>query len=168
MTSKGFIELDRSTKGAGRKRYHYFRAVFWCATFRYRRRFRTKGEAAAFLADDSARAAWVDTHSPRRNADEQRQYLKDRRRRAYQRKRIRMATDAAFYAKHRARQRIYGLMHQMRRGKTTAYRPRFDRRVPDWATCGGVLWAASPYLATNLTPAQRAYARELAIERKSH
>ena len=39
--------------------------------------------------------------------------------------------------------------------------------VPDWATLGQrVLDAASPWLIENLTPSQRAYARELAIERR--
>lgn len=48
------------------------------------------------------------------------------------------------------------------------YRPRFSRRLPEWAAVGvSVICPASPYLLENLTDSQRAYARELAIERSA-
>ena len=47
------------------------------------------------------------------------------------------------------------------------YAPRFNRRLPEWAPVGGGLDRRSAFLAVNLTPSQRAYARELAIERRA-
>ena len=48
------------------------------------------------------------------------------------------------------------------------YRARFRCRLPDWAAAGQrVLDARSQWLAVNLTASQRAYARDLAIERRA-
>ena len=47
------------------------------------------------------------------------------------------------------------------------YSPRPQCRVPDWAVKGQAVDVRSAFLAENLTPAQRAYARDLAIERKA-
>ena len=48
------------------------------------------------------------------------------------------------------------------------YRPRFRVRLPEWAAAGQrVLDVRSAFLAVNMTPSQRAYARELAIERRA-
>ena len=52
--------------------------------------------------------------------------------------------------------------------KGKGYRARFRCRLPDWAAAGQrVLDARSQWLAVNLTASQRAYARDLAIERKA-
>lgn len=75
------------------------------------------------------------------------------------------AVDADAYAKYRAAQRVRRARRVVLLGK--AYRPRFQCRLPNWATFGQrVLDAASPFLDVNITPSQRAYARELAIERR--
>ena len=48
------------------------------------------------------------------------------------------------------------------------YKPCYCRRKPEWMPVGRVVMDVdSQWLAPNLTPAQRAYARELAIERKA-
>lgn len=71
------------------------------------------------------------------------------------------------YAKGRAYNRMLKAKRTVLRGKL--YRPRFGCRMPDWATKGEtILDSASPWLIENLTPSQRAYARELAIERKEY
>lgn len=79
-------------------------------------------------------------------------------------RRLRMMVDSVYYAKCRALVRVSYARSRVKAGCN--YRPRFCRRVPDWATLGQrVLDAASPFLDVNITPSQRAYARELAIER---
>ena len=52
--------------------------------------------------------------------------------------------------------------------KHGAYKPQFNRRKPDWVPVGqsGIDYS-SPFLWNNLTDAQRAYASELAIERRA-
>ena len=85
--------------------------------------------------------------------------------RRYTRKsRMQFYFDAEAYAAYRAYNR------QLRAKKSVLtrgfYRPRFSFRIPDWATKGQrVIDVSSEFLAVNMTPDQRAYARELAIER---
>ena len=86
--------------------------------------------------------------------------------RKYMRKaRMQFYFDAEAFAAYRAYNR------QLRAKESVLtrgfYRPRFSCRIPDWATKGFVLDARSQWLAVNLTASQRAYARELAIERKA-
>lgn len=72
--------------------------------------------------------------------------------------------DAAAYAEYRANDRAYRAAHRKRRGE---YRPKLSMRLPDWALYGkSVLDVRSRWIFENTTRAQRAYARELAIERK--
>ena len=77
------------------------------------------------------------------------------------------AEDRAYYAKtverRRTRARIAHAKARIAKGKS--YSPRYSSRLPDWAPVRGMVDARSAYLIENLTPAQRAYARELAIER---
>lgn len=73
------------------------------------------------------------------------------------------AVDAAAYAEARRKGRIYRAKKAIAEGRI--YKPSFNRRIPDWATYCRVAWAESPWLVENLTPSQRAFARELAIER---
>jgi len=74
------------------------------------------------------------------------------------------ALDAAAYAKFRASDRMRTAKRCVLAGRS--YKPRFSRRIPDWATMGGALDTGSPWLGVYITPEQRAFARELAIERK--
>ncbi len=80
-------------------------------------------------------------------------------------RRLLFASDAGVYAKYRAAARIRSAKCCVLAGKV--YKPRFARRIPDWATMGGALDVRSPQLAANMTPEQAAYARDLAIERKN-
>lgn len=74
-------------------------------------------------------------------------------------------TSAEYYAKRRAQNRVY---HAKVAIKTRGiYRPRFAARYPDWSLMGKVIDARSKFLDVNLTDSQRAYARELAIERSA-
>ena len=80
------------------------------------------------------------------------------------------AADRAHYAKavvrERAQRRVCYAKARVLGNK--GYRARFRCRLPDWAAAGQrVLDARSQWLAVNLTASQRAYARELAIERKA-
>lgn len=86
-------------------------------------------------------------------------------RRAELRRNVRKMLDAEYYHKRLALTRVLHARARLRKGKP--YRPRFHLRIPEWMTLGQrVLDAASPFLDVNLTPSQRAYARELAIERR--
>lgn len=80
------------------------------------------------------------------------------------------AVDRAYYAKAVTRKRIQArISHakaRLRIGK--AYRPMFHVRSPEWAAVGDAFDYRSPWLVENLTPSQRAFARELAIERRNH
>ena len=79
--------------------------------------------------------------------------------------RRRKAEDAEFYALYRAERRAKYAMKRRQNGKV--YRGLPSMRVPDWAKFGQkILDASSQWLVENLTPSQRGYARELAIERK--
>lgn len=79
-------------------------------------------------------------------------------------KRMSFFHDCEAWAKWRAGWRIIYAKRKIRRGET--YSPRFDLRFPDYATKGGALDTRSAFLDVNMSPAQRAYARELAIERR--
>ena len=90
--------------------------------------------------------------------------VRETNRRSEARRKARKQSDAAYYAKRRADTRIRHAKARVMSGK--AYRPRFHLRIPDWATMGQqIIDFASPWLWTNLTDSQRAYGRELAIER---
>ena len=79
--------------------------------------------------------------------------------------RRRKAEDAEFYSLYRAERRAVYAMKRRQNGKV--YRGLPSMRVPDWEKFGQkILDASSPWLVENLTPSQRGYARELAIERK--
>ena len=80
------------------------------------------------------------------------------------------AADRAHYAKavvrERANRRVSYAKARCLAGKV--YRPRFHVRLPEWAAAGQrALDARSQWLAVNLSASQRAYARELAIERRA-
>ena len=79
------------------------------------------------------------------------------------------AKDAAFYATYRAAQRKHCYMWRKNcRGQKTLYKPAYTRRIPDWAVKGPcIMDMASPFLIDNITDSQRAFARELAIERRA-
>lgn len=86
--------------------------------------------------------------------------------RKYMRKaRMQFYFDAEAFAAYRAYNR------QLRAKESVLtrgfYRPRFSCRIPDWATKGFALDTRSSFLDVNLTDSQRAYARELAIERRA-
>lgn len=67
--------------------------------------------------------------------------------------------------KRRTTERVRYAVKTVRAG--LCYKPCYCRRKPDWMPVGRVvLDVHSQWLAVNLTDAQRAYARELAIERK--
>lgn len=75
-----------------------------------------------------------------------------------------------FTAKHGTKRRksariAYAVAAVMKRG---SYTPRISRRKPEYAPVGASgIDTRSPFLWNNLTDEQRAYARELAIERKA-
>lgn len=84
--------------------------------------------------------------------------------RAELRRKLRKMSDAAYYARRRAQMRSCRARATILSGGV--YRPIFSLRLPDWAVMGQrVIDGRSQFLAINLTPAQRAYARELYRER---
>lgn len=88
---------------------------------------------------------------------------KVKERQAEARRKKRKQTDAAYYHKRLVLSRIQYAKARLVKGKM--YHPRFHLRYPEWATMGA-FDARSAWLVENLTPSQRAFARELAIERK--
>ena len=124
-------------------------------------------------------AAWRKAN-PEKCKEKQRRYrqkpeskvkdaAKQRARRAANPEAVR-AADRAFYARavvrKRAQRRVCYAKARLLDGK--GYRPRFRVRLPEWAAAGQrVLDVRSAFLAVNMTPSQRAYARELAIERSA-
>lgn len=119
---------------------------------------------------------WREANPGKRKAQKQRNYQRHRaeilakKRRYYveaqtwEKRRLVFGMNPDAYAKYRAAMRIRRAKCRVLAG--AFYRPRFARRIPDWCVMGGVIDVRSPWLAANLTPSQRAYARELAIERK--
>ena len=90
---------------------------------------------------------------------------------------MRLMTDHEAYAHHRALQRERGrkMRDRMRAAGTLPprkknggmYKPYHSRRFPDWCVkMQKVLDVRSPFLIENRTDEQRAYVRELAIERR--
>lgn len=83
---------------------------------------------------------------------------------AEERRKRKKQTDAAYYAKRRASVRMSKAKRRVVDGKP--YRPKFNTRIPDWATMGQkIIDVSSPWLWNNLTDGQRAYGREIAIDR---
>lgn len=105
---------------------------------------------------DKVKRKWVDA-----NRDKCREYEKK-----YMRKvRIAWCFDADLYAKGRAYNRMLKAKRIILGGGV--YRPRFGCRIPDWAVKGEmILDASSQWLAVNITPSQRAFAREIAMQKK--
>lgn len=135
-------------------------------------------------AKDAARQRAKRAADPEKAREQYRQYN--------QRRKARLAADPVFsarwHAAHAARMlkynakmlqvsaRFYALSRMYQRksyakkvvlaGKP--YRPSYSRRIPDWYIKGErIIDYRSPFLPGNITPAQAAYARELAIERKN-
>ena len=82
----------------------------------------------------------------------------------YARTRALWAVDAAIYAEARLKGRIYKAKKAIAQGRV--YIPQPARRIPDWCVMDAAVDVRSQWLVENLTPSQRAYARELAIERR--
>lgn len=120
---------------------------------------------------------WREANPDKRKAQKRRNYQRHRakilakKRRQYVEagvwtaRRLLFALDAAAYAKFRADARMRTAKRCVLAGRF--YKPRFVRRIPDWCVMGHVVDMRSPWLVENLTPSQRAFARELAIERRS-
>ena len=76
-----------------------------------------------------------------------------------------MSVSAEAYAKHRAENRLYYALKRVIQHKN--YRPNMNARIPDYAVKGEmILNASSQWLAVNITPSQRAFAREIAMQKK--
>lgn len=79
---------------------------------------------------------------------------------------IREMLDCDFYAHNRRKARESQYKRWAKQGKNwTKGQPA--RRIPDWCVRGAVLDARSQWLPHNITPEQKAWARELCIERKT-
>lgn len=96
-----------------------------------------------------------------KNADR----VKATNRRSEAKRKVKKQTDAAYYAKRRADTR-------KRRAKAAmiangSYRPRYSARIPDWCVMGGAVDVRSRFLFENATASDRAFARDLAIERRA-
>lgn len=138
-----------------------------------RERDRTRYETdTAFRARKIASAKkYYQEHKAKRNAQKERwRAAHPELQREYARKcmanfRMRFYFDAEAYAAYRAYNRKFHAKEAvLKRG---SYRPHFWFRIPDWMTKGmATIDSRSPFLFENITPSQRAYARELAIERK--
>ena len=127
----------------------------------------------AFRARKKAAARkYYQEHKEKRNAQNKRWIAAHPElQRAYLRKsmanfRMRFYFDAEAYAAYRAYNRkLRAKEAVMKRG---SYRPHFWFRIPDWMTKGTfALDSRSPFLHENITPSQRAFARELAQERRA-
>ena len=95
------------------------------------------------------------------NRDKCREYVKKHMRKV----RLAWCFDSDLYAKGRAYSRMLNAKRTILRGGV--YRPRFSCRMPDWAVKGEmILNASSQWLAVNITPSQRAFAREIAMQKK--
>ena len=139
-----------------------------------RERDRTRYETdTAFRARKKASARkYYQEHKEKRNAQNKRWIAAHQElQREYERKcmanfRMRFYFDAEAYAAYRAYNRkLLAKKAVMKRG---IYLPRFCFRIPDWMTKGTfALDCRSPFLQENITPSQRAFARELAQERRA-
>ena len=99
----------------------------------------------------------------RRYRNTHREELRLKGRLRYAQSAVLFMIDARLYASFRAKRRV---QEMMRRKRIRIYSPRFRLRVPDWCCKGFALDGNSQFLAVNLTPAQRAYAKELYRGRK--
>ena len=105
---------------------------------------------------DNVKKKWADA-----NRNKVRGYV----RKCMRKIRLAWCFDSELYAKGRAYDRMLKAKRTILRGGT--YRPHFRYRIPDWAVKGEtILDSSSQWLQVNITPSQRAFARELAIERK--
>ena len=117
----------------------------------------------------SGRSSGVERRKPETRTRRRGSPAKQRARRAANPDAVR-AADRAFYAaavvrKRAQRRKCYAKARVL---CNKGYRARFRCRLPEWAAAGQrVLDARSQWLAVNVTASQRAYARELAIERKA-
>ena len=76
-----------------------------------------------------------------------------------------ISVSAEAYAKHRAKARLYYAFKRV--SQHESYRPNMNTRVPDYAVKGEmILNASSQWLDVNITPSQRALAREIAMQKK--
>ncbi len=88
---------------------------------------------------------------------------KERRRKLWAKKKMRMMVDADHYAEHR--RRVRAALWKWRRKKGMRERGRQPARtIPDWCVMGCALDANSPLLFENASPELKAYGRELAME----
>ena len=105
---------------------------------------------------EKVKRKWADA-----NRDKCREYSKKSMRKV----RLACCFDSDLYAKARAYNRMLKAKRIILRGGV--YRPRFSCRIPDWAVKGEmILNASSQWLAVNITPSQRAFAREIAMQKK--
>lgn len=137
------------------------------------RRFREKWRAERPLDYMLAQRAQYERHREKRLA-----YMKARHaanierhkavmRRARQADNARCAADGGYYAVRRAKARMWYAQKRIAQGRT--YTPRPQCRVPDGLRMGVAerMASRSAFRADNLTAGQRAYARELARERRA-
>ena len=73
--------------------------------------------------------------------------------------------DCNYYARNRRKAREAQYKRWAKQGKNWC-KGKPAMRIPDWCVRGGVLDARSPFLFENATPEQKAWARELCIEKK--
>ncbi|MBR4616567.1 MAG: hypothetical protein IKO55_13240 [Kiritimatiellae bacterium] len=105
---------------------------------------------------DKVKRKWADA-----NLDKVRGYV----RKSMNKIRLAWRFDSDLYAKGRAYNRMLKAKRTILRGG--AYRPHFGYRIPDWAVKGEmILDASSQWLDVNITPSQRAFAREIAMQNK--
>lgn len=82
----------------------------------------------------------------------------------WRRHQLRCRTDAAYYALWRAKERLRYAQYRVAAGKT--YSPRYSGRIPNWCVSGAVLDTKSRFIAVNITPSQKEWARRLFLERR--
>lgn len=89
--------------------------------------------------------------------------VRKRNRKGEIKRKIRKMIDAEYYAKRLAQQRFYKAKKTILSGKM--YRPVMSRRTPSYCTMGNVTDYGSKFLCENITAEQKAYAKELYLER---
>ena len=124
-------------------------------------RARKIASAKKYYTENRKKRAEVKKKWEEANLDKRRGYAKKHMRKV----RLAWCFDADLYAKGRAYNRMLKAKSIILRGGV--YRPRFSCRIPDWAVKGEmILNASSQWLAVNITPSQRAFAREIAMQKK--
>ena len=148
LTGDGILSkyLRRKAAQSARKEYHRAYCKSWFAAHPEKRR------------EYGKRHYWK--HLERHRAE-----AREATRKRYARITLICKADQDTYAFHRAKMRIHRAKRAIKNGRI--YKPRFARRIPDWCVMGGAIDVRSPWLVENLTPSQRVYARELAIERRN-